>query len=100
MQLVFLRGTTRQGHNSACRRRFEEEAANGPKVRKAIDKQTEFYAVVLEEEDKKRKRPRMASEGEAKLQPSVPVTYGDSSGSGLTEADRVPTKPSTNTSWS
>ena len=37
-----LRGTTRQAHNTACRRRFEREAADDPKVRRAIEKQNEF----------------------------------------------------------
>ena len=35
-----LRETTRQAHNTACRRRFEREGAHGPKVRRAIQSRT------------------------------------------------------------
>ena len=77
----FLRGTTWQAHNTACRRRFEREAAGDPKVRRAIEKQNEFLAKTLEE-DERRKRPRLAHDHESKLPPATPVTYGGSSGSG------------------
>ena len=49
-----LRRTTRQAHNTACRRRFEREAADDPKVRRAIEKRNEFLAKTLEEKKKKR----------------------------------------------
>ena len=44
----------------------------------------------MEEEGERRKRPRLAN---------TPVTYGGSSGSGLTDANRIPTEPSAETSW-
>ena len=94
-----LRETTRQAHNTACRRRFEKEAANDPKVRRAIEKQNEFLAKTLEEEDERRKRPRLANDDESILPPATPVTHGGSSGSGLTDACRAPTEPSAETSW-
>ena len=100
-----FRGTTRQAHNTACRRRFEWEAANDPKVRRAIEKQNEFLAKTLEEEEEeeeeeRRKRPRLADDHESRLPPATPVTYGGSSGSRLTDASRTPTEPSAETSWS
>ena len=89
-----LRGTTRQAHNTACRRRFEREASDDPKVRRAIEKQNEFLAKTLEKEDERRKRPRLADDHESKLPPATPVTYGGSSGSGLTDSCQIPTEPS------
>ena len=94
-----LRVTTRQAHNTACRRRFEREASDDPKVRSAIEKQNEFLAKTLEEEDERRKRPRVADDHESKLPLATPVTYGGSSGSGLTDSCRIPTEPSAETSW-
>ena len=58
----FVRWSKRQAHNSACRRRFEREAAIDPKVGRAIEKQNEFLAKTLEEEDQRRKRPQLADE--------------------------------------
>ena len=52
----------------------------------------------LEEEDERRKRPRLADDHESKLPLATPVTYGGSSGSGLTDC-RIPTEPSVETSW-
>ena len=94
-----LRGTTRQAHNTACRRRFEREASDDPKVRRAIEKQNEFLAKTLEEEDERRKTSRLADDHESKLPPATPVTHGGSSGSELTDSCRIPTEPSAETSW-
>ena len=85
-------------NKTACRRSFETEAADDPKVRRAIEKQNEFLAKTLEE-DERRKRPRLADDHESKLLPATPVTCGGSSGSGLTDACRIPTEPSAETSW-
>ena len=54
MQTV-VEGTTRQDHNNtACRRRFETEAADDPKVRRAIEKQNKFLAKTLEEDERRK----------------------------------------------
>ena len=80
-------------------RRFEREAAHDPKVRRAIEKQNEFLAKTLEKEEERRKRPRLADDHESKLPPATPVTYGGSSGSGLTDVSRAPTELSAETLW-
>ena len=54
-----LRRTTRQAHNTACRRGFEREAANDPIVRRAIEKQNESPAKTLEEEERRKRRRQM-----------------------------------------
>ena len=41
----------------------------------------------------------MADDHESKLPLATPVTYGGSSGSGLTDSRRIPTEPSVETSW-
>jgi len=57
-----LRGTARQTHTDACRRRIEEELKGTDRVKAAEDRVNEYMAKALEKEDEKRRTKRKVEE--------------------------------------
>ena len=107
--LFILRGSARQGHSRACRRRFEEILKGSEKVKRAHDKISEYLAKMIEKDvgERKAKKARMTDEqdeemksdegqgGQNEESPSEPKRGGQSgetgvstsSGSGLTDEE-------------
>jgi len=108
--LSILRGTTRQGHSRACRKRFEEILKGSEKVKRAHDKISEYLAKMIEKdvEERKAKKAKMTDEqdeemkdseaqggrqeegssGPQRREESSGTGASTSSGSGLTDEDR------------
>ena len=50
-----LRRTARQQHTDECRKRLEKDIKGTEKLKRAVQRETEFYAKVIEADDKKRR---------------------------------------------
>jgi hypothetical protein len=78
---ALLRGTARQGHSEACRKRLEGELKDDPRMKLQKARQEEYVARRLEEQERKRRKQQEEKKDEPKQNSSSSIAAAPSSSS-------------------